>query len=103
MIIGKNCCKILICPKKGAELLLPYARLLVLISTGKEVCNDGMKMATATQLYRRSTAEARSAGQENALQWMGSLPESSPEPLQCIAAQDNHQTSQQQLKLATAT
>lgn len=67
----------LICPRKGAELFLPYARTLILISIGKEACNDGMKMATATQLYSRRTAEASSAEQENALQWMGSIPESS--------------------------
>lgn len=100
--IRKNCCKTFICPRKGAELLLPPARPL-LISTGKEVCSDGMKMATATQLYSRSTAEPSSAEQENALQRMGSIPESSPESLQHTAPQDSHQTSQQQLKLATAT
>lgn len=69
-------------------MFLPYAKPLILISTGKEVCNDGLKMATATQLYCKSTAEARSAEQENALQWMGSTPESSPEPLQHIATLD---------------
>lgn len=80
LIMEKNCCTIFTCPWK-VELLLPYARPLVLISIGKEACNDGMKMVTATWLYSRSTAEASSAEQENVLQWMDSIPESSPESL----------------------
>lgn len=68
------------------------SKLLILIPIEKSVCNDGTKMVTGTQLYSKSSAEARSP-EQNALQWMGSISESSPEPLQHTAAQGDHQTS----------
>lgn len=40
---------------------------LILIPIEKSVCNNGMKMVTATQLYSKSSPEARSPEEQNAL------------------------------------
>lgn len=91
LIMGNKLLQALYLPQERSLVDISLSKPLILIPKEKSVCNDRMKMVTATQLYSESSAEGRSPEEQNALRWMGSISESSPE--QHTAVQGNHQTS----------